>query len=194
MPKLISDVSNTTPFTVLPKNWYPLRIHKVDKTISKRKEDGTGGNPMLVFHHEVEGYSEEPRYNKKQVNYYNIVIGGKDRFGNPANLSRLFEYIAATGVPWDHIGCAEDMDKPPQQDKDKGIFLCPECGESLSKPGTRIAYDPTLFLGRRLKGYVDVKKREGTDEEQNELKRVRPLAWGSRDGKDKSTADEDLSS
>jgi len=148
----------------------------VEKTVSKPKPDGTGNNPMLVFGFDIEGYSKDPKLNKRQINFYNVVIGGSDKNGAPNSLNRLIEIIWASGIPWDHRNCgSEDMGKPPVEDKQEAAWICPECGKSLNEPNTLIAYDVDMFRGRMVKGQVVVGKMLGTDEPRNELRRVRPL-------------------
>jgi hypothetical protein len=177
MPKITSDVSNTSPFSAVPKNFYPARIHSATFGKSKLKEDGTGDNPMLTFGFTIENNAEAPQYNNRQVNFYNVVTSGLDKNGAPVNINRVIEVISATGIPWDHSSCnALGITNSPIEDKKNGIFLCPECHESLSKPGSQISYDSDDFVNRHVKIQVNVRKRLGTDEDQNEVQRVMRLS------------------
>jgi len=174
--KVTSDTSGSVPFTVIPAGWYPARLVRMEKTVSKKQPDGTGGNPMFVFGFDITGHNEDPRLNNRQVNFYNVVYGGKDKNGAPNNLNRLLELIGAAGVPWDHVNCgAIDQTAAPVEDKDMGVYLCPACSKSLNEDGTQIAYDPDLFKGRMIKMQITVGKSLNSDEPRNEIRRVRAL-------------------
>lgn len=171
MPKITSDTSNTNPFSAIPKNWYPARIHS--NVYGKSKSTG---NPMLTLGFTVDNNIDAPQYNNRQVNYYNVVTGGTDKFGKPININRVLELIAATGVSWDHTGAgcgAVGITRPPIEDREHGIFACPECNSSLSAPGSQIEYNSDDFSNKIVKILVNVEKQQGSDEDRNTVDRVR---------------------
>lgn len=177
MPKITSDVSNTNPFSAIPDGWYTMRVTGNTFGTSKTREDGTGGNPMLTLGFTVEQNVEAPQYNNRQVNFYNVTVGGKDKNGAPQNLNRVFELIAATGVSWDHESCgAIGMTKSPIEDRKNGKWICPECNEALGKVGSTVSYNSDDFSNKHVRALVATRKRLGTDEDQNEIRRVRALA------------------
>jgi hypothetical protein len=174
MPKITSDTSNTNPFSAIPKNWYPARIQS---PVAYGKSKSTG-NPMLTFGFTVENNSEAPQYNNRQVNFYNVVTGGTDKNGKPMNINRVIEMIVATGVPWDHIGAgcgAVGISRIPLEDREHGMYACPECNGNLSAPGSQISYNSDDFAGKMVKILVDVEKALGSDEDRNSVVRVRSL-------------------
>lgn len=174
MPKITSDTSNTNPFSAIPRNWYPARIHS--NVYGKSKSTG---NPMLTFGFTVENNTDAPQYNNRQVNFYNVVTGGMDKYNKPMNINRVIEMIAATKIAWDHIGMsgcgAMGVTRAPILDNEKGLFLCPECNKSLSDPGSQISYNSDDFSQKLVKILADVEKQQGSDEDRNTVVRVRPL-------------------
>lgn len=173
MPRMTSSLETVQDRPLLGRDSYPVTIDKIEAVKSKKKDDGSGDNPMLNISYKVRGGQFDgalvPTFPDR------IMIGGRQRKKDgsgfePMNCFNLVRLIEAFHLPWGCLACGSgDRSKKFKRGSQEnglplGKYFCPDC----SAPADNITYDTDLWLGASGKVSVDVEKYgEGSDREIN---------------------------
>lgn len=167
MPRMTSTLETVQDRPLVAKDTYVASIDKIAVGRSKRKDDGTGDNPMLLISFKIRG----GQFDGCTVPSFpdNVMIGGTQKDGQPMNCFRLAQLIEAFKLPWADAKCGsgDRVVRFLRGDKDNGLPLgkyhCPDC-----KAQPTLDYDTDAWIGAQGKVAVNVEKaQDGSDRERN---------------------------
>jgi hypothetical protein len=170
MARITSSAENTVIMTSFPPKTYKSHLSALESVISKAQEDGTGNNPMLVLEFTV----DEGEFKDRQVGYYNVMIGGKTKKGEPMPIRQLLDVIDSCKIPWTTSKNGPLSARPFKKVKADGgsiVFVDPDTNSRI----TTIEYDTDDFMNKQCNVKYGVRKQDGTDREFNTVEAVLPL-------------------
>jgi len=170
MARITSSAENTVIMTAFPESKLISHFSAYEAKVSETQEDGTGGNPMLV----CEFIVDEAPYKDRRVGFYNVMIGGKTKKGQPMPIRQLLELIDALGVGWTTSPGGPLVARPFKKVKaDDGSFLFvdPDTNQRIAT----IEYDPEDFKNKQCRVQYGIRKQQGSDRAFNEVRSVEPL-------------------
>jgi hypothetical protein len=160
--KLSADGTTAIKPTVYSKDWHEATVKMVTQKGSK-----SGGVFISV------GWKPDKGEDANNFSYVfdNVMVSGNSAAGNPLRTDRLFDYLDALNAPRDYTCCSKVDSQSKFEIKD-GKYYCPHCG---AQPQS-VLFDPVLWENRRARIKLDIGKAFQSDDSQNEVKAVAPLA------------------
>jgi len=173
--RLQSDLSEVKEVQPLPNGIYTAHVYEKKDTTTRETN-----NPMAVLHWVIEdGPDGDTSVRDRKVMFDNVILGGKNKLGDPINPFRLANLLSATEIPWECVSCHNGEEARPVyigrgNDEDglvKGKSYCPDC----KSDSFNITYDTDNFLAARCRLVLSIRKVEGKDREVNEIARYLPI-------------------
>jgi len=169
MARITSSAEGTEIMTAFPPNTYRSHISDMVSQVSKVKDDGSGGNPMMVFEFTV----DEGSFKDRRVGYYNVMTGGKTSKGNPMPIRQLLELIDGFKIPWAASKDQSLVARPFKKVKAENgsiVFVDPDTNQRIAT----VDYDDADFLNKTGMVRYGIRKQDGTDREFNEVIAIVP--------------------
>jgi len=176
MPIIEASFENARTSVIVPGNkWYHLVINEkpiVQATAGNPNTGSRAGNPMVVLAPDI----ADGDFEGTRLFGWRLMAGGINRNGDDMRVDRLAELIdalAVDGVSWTCLSCKQAgpyrMWRGAPQTKDSGKIGCANCGEQQ-----RFRCESDDWVGHKFNGLIIIRKRFNSDEDQNEISRVRP--------------------
>lgn len=98
MARMTSTLETVQDRPLVAKGTYDASIDRLNVGRSRRKDDGTGDNPMILATFKIRG----GQFDGCAVPTFpdNIMVGGTQKDGQPMNCFRLAQLIEAFKLPW----------------------------------------------------------------------------------------------
>jgi hypothetical protein len=170
MARITSSAENTVIMTSFPESKVVSHFSAYENKMSNANEDGTGNNPMLV----CEFTLDEGEFKGRRVGFYNVMLGGKTKKGDPMPIRGLLELIDALKAGWTVTPGGPLVARPFKRvrgDAGSYMFVDPDTNSRV----TTIEYDPDEFINRQCRVAYGIRKQDGSDRTFNEVKSVEPL-------------------